>query len=225
MPVRPPLFAAISGWDLAFNLSRELGGTLPLSRLLADAIDYAERGIAVTRSQADNTAAKRRELAPQPGFAQTFLPGGEPPAAGDLFKQPRLAATLRQLAAAGLDDFYRGDLARSIAADLAQVGSPLTLEDLQRHRGQWRTPLQLQNSLGMLYNMPAPTQGVVSLLILGILDALDIGAIDPASADYVHLCVEAVKQAFAIRDRHVTDPVRMKVDAQRLLDDPSSSRW
>ena len=209
----------VSGWQLAFDLSRELGGRLPLSRLLADAVDYAERGIAVTRSQAHNTASKQRELEPQPGFAQTFLPGGKPPAPGALFKQPRLAATLRHLVSAGLDDFYRGDLARSLAADLAAVGSPLALEDLQRHRGQWRTPLELKHSLGTLYNMPPPTQGVVSLLILGILDALDIAAVDPASADYVHLCVEAVKQAFALRDRHITDPARMKIDAQSLLDE------
>ena len=80
----------ISGWDLAFALSRELGGRLPLARLLADAVDYAEHGIAVTRSQAANTAAKRRELESQPGFAETFLPGGNVPAAGEVFKQPRL---------------------------------------------------------------------------------------------------------------------------------------
>jgi len=207
----------VSGWDLAFGLSRELGAKLPLSRLLADGIGYAERGIAGAGSQSRNTTAKRGELEPQPGFAQAFLPAGNVPAPGELFRQPRLAATLRQLVAAGLDDFYRGELARAIAADLAAAGSPLTLTDLQRHRGQWRTPLMLEHSLGTLYNMAPPTQGVVSLLILGILDALDVGAVDPASADYVHLCAEAVKQAFGIRDRYITDPAYMKVDAQSLL--------
>jgi gamma-glutamyltranspeptidase/glutathione hydrolase len=207
----------ISGWALAFDYAGELGGRLPLARLLGDAIDYAERGIPVTRSQAVNTAAKRSELESQPGFAETFLPGGEVPAAGALFRQPRLAATLRRLAASGLDDFYRGELARAIAADLAAAGSPLALADLERHRAQWRTPLELAHSLGTLYNMPPPTQGLVSLLILGILDALAVGKVDPASADYVHLCVEAVKQAFRIRDRHVTDPAYMDVDAQALL--------
>jgi gamma-glutamyltranspeptidase/glutathione hydrolase len=208
----------VSGWDLALSFSRELGGTLPLSRLLSDAIEYAERGVPVTRSQAANTAGKRGGLEAQPGFAATFLPGGRVPAAGELFRQPRLGATLRRLASAGLDDFYRGELARAIAADLAEAGSPLALADLERHRGQWRTPLRLTHSLGTLYNMPPPTQGVVSLLILGILDALEIGKVDPASADYVHLCVEAVKQAFRVRDRHITDPAYMKLDAQTLLE-------
>jgi gamma-glutamyltranspeptidase/glutathione hydrolase len=207
----------ISGWSLAFEYARELGGRLPLARLLGDAIDYAERGIPVTRSQSANTAAKRAELEAQPGFAETFLPGGAVPTAGAVFRQPRLAATLRRLGANGLDDFYRGELARAIAADLAAAGSPLALADLERHRAQWRTPLALAHSLGTLYNMPPPTQGLVSLLILGILDALAVGKVDPAGADYVHLCVEAVKQAFRVRDRHVTDPAYMDVDAQALL--------
>jgi gamma-glutamyltranspeptidase/glutathione hydrolase len=131
--------------------------------------------------------------------------------------QPRLAATLPQLASAGLDDFYRGDLARSLARDLAFVGSPLTIDDLRGHRAGWRTPLALAHSLGSVYNVPPPTQGVVSLMLLGMLDVLDIGATDPNGADYVHLCVEAVKQAFAVRDRHVTDPAYMTQDAQDLL--------
>jgi len=207
----------ISGWDLAFAFSRELGGRLPLARLLADATEYAERGIVVTASQAVNTAAKRPDLEAQPGFAETFLPAGEAPAAGQLFRQPRLAATLRHLAARGLDDFYRGELARAIAADLAGAGSPLMLHDLERHRAQWRTPLRLDHSLGTLYNLPPPTQGLVSLLILAILDALEIGKVDPTGADYVHLCVEATKRAFQIRDRHITDPAYTTADPQSFL--------
>jgi len=98
----------ISGWNAAFELSRELGGRLPLARLLADAIHYAESGIPVTQSQAATTAARHRELAPQPGFAAAFLPRGQVPGRGSRFTQPRMADTLRQLARAGLDDFYCG---------------------------------------------------------------------------------------------------------------------
>jgi len=209
--------ATISGWNLARDFARAQGGRLPLTRLLADAIDYATRGIPVTRSQAANTAAKRSELAPQVGFAETYLPGGAVPAVGSIFQQPRIAETLRRLADRGLDDFYRGELARAIAEDLAAAGSPLGLADLESHRAQWRDPLVLEHSLGRLYNMPPPTQGLVSLLILGILDRLDIGKLDPAGADYVHLCVESVKQAFGIRDRYITDPKHMTVDPQSFL--------
>jgi gamma-glutamyltranspeptidase/glutathione hydrolase len=207
----------ISGWALAHEAAREAGGRLPLSRLLADAIHYARAGSPVTRSQHVNTANKHTELEPQPGFAELFLPGGKVPATGALFVQSALGATLERLAAAGLDDFYRGDLARSFAAELAAAGSPVALADLEAYQAQWRAPLVLEHSLGRVYNMPPPTQGLVSLLILGQLDRLGIDRLDPLGADYVHLCVEAVKQAFMIRDRHVTDPAYMTVDPANFL--------
>jgi gamma-glutamyltranspeptidase/glutathione hydrolase len=207
----------ISGWALAHEAAREAGGRLPLSRLLADAIHYARAGIPVTRSQHVNTAQKRTELEPQPGFAALFLPGGKVPATGALFVQSALGATLERLAAAGLDDFYRGDLARSVAAELAAAGSPVALADFEAHQAQWRAPLVLEHSLGRVYNMPPPTQGLVSLLILGQLDRLGIDRLDPLGADYVHLCVEAVKRAFQIRDRHITDPAYMTVDPASFL--------
>ena len=206
----------ISGWDMAFALSRKWGGRMPLKRLLADAIYYAEHGIAVTRSQADATATKRPELEPQPGYASAFLPGGRVPVEGSIFKQPRLAETLRRLAR-GLSGFYRGRLAKSMARDLAAVGSPLTVDDLAAHRATLVTPLELRHSLATVYNMPPPTQGAVSLLILGILDTLDVDKAGAMSPEFVHLAVEATKQAFGIRDRHITDPQYMTSDAQNLL--------
>ena len=208
----------ISGWDAAYTYSREaLGGKLPLARLLQDAIDYARHGIPVTRSQAMCTAAKRDELAGIAGFADTFLPDGAVPQTGSLFCQPRLADTLERLARAGLSDFYQGELAESIAQDLARLDSPVALDDLRRHRAEWKTPLALQHSLGTVYNMPPPTQGLVSLLILGQLDRLLAAGMDPLGAHYVHACVEATKRAFAIRDREVTDPAYMSVNPQDLL--------
>lgn len=208
----------VSGWHAAQEFSqKELGGKLPLARLFADAIHCAEHGIAVTRSQHATTAAKLSGLKGVHGFDETYLADGAPPATGSVFRQQRLAATLRHLTRAGLDDFYRGELAESLARDLAAAGSPLSLDDLHQHEAQWRSPLALPHSLGTLYNMTPPTQGLVSLLILGILDVLDIGKVDPAGADYVHLCVEAAKLAFAVRDRSITDPAYMTVDAQSLL--------
>jgi gamma-glutamyltranspeptidase/glutathione hydrolase len=208
----------VSGWELALEFSRQsLGGRMPLSRLFADAIEHARGGISVTRSQNATTTSKLEGLKEQPGFADTCLVDGAAPAVGSRFRNPRLAATFEQLARNGLADFYRGELAASIARDLAAVGSPLSAHDLAEHRALWRTPLALRHSLGMLHNTAPPTQGVVSLLILGILDELGIGRVDPRGAQYVHLCVEAVKQAFGVRDRHVTDPAYMQVDAQALL--------
>src|SRR5690606_34005853 len=133
IPMRGPLASntvagTISGWNKALEIGAEWGGRLPLSRLLGDAIHYARDGIPVTASQAASTQAKLAELATQPGFAETFLIDGASPQAGSVFLQPRLAEVLEQLVRAGLDDYYRGDLARRIAGDLATIGSPLTLE-------------------------------------------------------------------------------------------------
>jgi len=208
----------VSGWGLAYDLSRRaLRGRLPFARLLEDAIHYADRGIVVTASQAASTANKKAELERQPGFADTFLTAGEAPGAGSLFLQRRLAATLRRLAKAGSHDFYIGELAQSIAQDLARVGSPLSADDLARHRASLCDPLALSHSAGVLYNMPPPTQGLVSLLILGVLDELEIQKVGCATAEYVHLCVEATKQAFRIRDRYITDPAYMTIDPRELL--------
>ncbi|MBI3045625.1 MAG: gamma-glutamyltransferase family protein [Betaproteobacteria bacterium] len=207
----------VAGWKLAHSVSRRWGGRLPLKRLVADAVYYAEHGIAVTASQSAATAAKRGELEAQPGFREAFLPGGTAPPAGSLFRQPRLAQTLARLARAGLEDFYRGRLARAIARDLAAAGSPLAPGDLERHRAKLVRPLVLRHSLGTVYNLPPPTQGLASLLILGMLDALEVGSAGPAGADYVHLAVEATKRAFGVRDHCITDPAYMTVDAQALL--------
>jgi gamma-glutamyltranspeptidase/glutathione hydrolase len=140
------------------------------------------------------------------------------PEIGERFVQPALAATLEQIARAGIADFYQGDLARSVTTELEAAGSPLRLGDLQAHRAQMRDPLQLAHSRGRVFNFPPPTQGLVSLIILAILDRLGIERFDPLGADYVHCAVEATKLAFGIRDRHITDPRHMEVEAQSLLE-------
>jgi gamma-glutamyltranspeptidase/glutathione hydrolase len=208
----------VSGWGAAYDLSRgALGGRMPLSRLLEDAIYYAKRGFPVTRSQASNTAKKAGELRTQPGYAATFLARGKVPEIGAVFVQPRLADTLERIARRGTDDFYGGALARSIAQDLGRIGSPVALRDLALHRARLTDPLALKHGAGTLYNTMPPTQGLASLLILGILEELRVRKTGPASPEFVHLCVEAAKQAFGVRERYIEDPRYMTVDAQRLL--------
>jgi gamma-glutamyltranspeptidase len=132
--------------------------------------------------------------------------------------QPARGATLRRLVEAGLDDFYRGELARSLTNDLAALGSPLRVADLEAYRARRVAPLELAHALGHLYNMRPPTQGLLSLAILGICDRLGLKAFEPDGADHVHAIVEATKQAFLeIRDRHLTDEAWMSCDPQALL--------
>jgi len=221
IPPRGPLAAltvagAVSGWRAALAVSEnEWGGRLPLPRLLEDATHYARAGFPVTESQYLNTAAKLPELRDSPGFADLFTPDGRPPAIGATFKNPALAATLERLGLDGLDDFYLGGLARDIAAGLELAGSPITADDLARHRALSVEPLAVGLAAGTAYNMPPPTQGLASLMLLGVYERLGVRAAE--GYDYVHGLVEATKCAFRVRDRHVTDPAYMDVDPADFL--------
>jgi gamma-glutamyltranspeptidase/glutathione hydrolase len=208
---------AVSGWQLALDVSEQWGGGMPLERLFEDAIHYAREGAAVTAHQEVATRRNLAALKKAPGFAQTFLVRNKAPVAGTLIAQPTLAATLERLAEVGLDDFYRGDIARSMAKDLAEAGSPLKSEDLARHRGMRRRPLSLGLAGGTLFNTAPPTQGLASLILLGVFQRLGVAA--PDDAAWVHGLVEATKIAYGVRDAHITDPHRMSVHATTYLSD------
>jgi len=223
IPFRGPdaaltMAGTVSAWARSLEVaSREVGSRIPLPRLLEDAIFYARHGVPVTPSQQRSTHAKCAELRDIPGFADTFLQSGQVPTVGSLFQQPRLAATFEQLAKAGLADFYRGDLERQMSQELQALGSPLRWADFQNHEAIECRPLMLQHSHGRVYNMPPPTQGLVSLLILGLMDRLPGSTSDPLGPAYVHAAVESAKQAFGVRDTHITDPLHMQVDPASFL--------
>jgi gamma-glutamyltranspeptidase/glutathione hydrolase len=221
IPPRGPLAAltvpgAVGGWMLAHQAAKADGGTLPLGVLLNAAIAQARDGYKVTRSQARLTAEKLAELTRAPGFAATFLIDGKPPEVGAILKQAALAETFTHLAQAGLDDFYRGDVGREIAADLARIGSPVTRDDLTRYRATLAEPLHIELPAGTVYNTDAPTQGVASLMILALFARLGITAAE--GFDHVHGLIEATKRALRMRDRVVTDPARLAHALDRCLD-------
>jgi gamma-glutamyltranspeptidase/glutathione hydrolase len=189
---------------------------MPLSRLLADAIGYAADGIPVTAGQAELGRAKLDELRDAPGFAPVFLPDGGVPAAGSRFRQPALARTLERLARAGLDDFYRGGIARDLAADLVAAGSPLGGDDLAAYAAERRAPLGVRVAGASVYNMPPPTQGLAHLMILGLFDRIQPEAAEDFA--FVHRLVEATKQAFLVRNAEVRDPAAMARRAEAFLE-------
>ena len=221
IPSRGPLAAntvagTVAGWSAALELNTGWGGALGLPRLLRDAIDYAEAGIVVTASQEELTAEKRPELEPVPGFADAYLPGGAVPREGAVLRQPALARTLRTLADAGLDDFYRGTLAAAIAADLGRAGAPIGAADLAGYRAQRREPLSVEVTGARLFNFPPPTQGLSSLMILALFDRLGVTAGE--GFEHIHGLVEATKQAFLVRDCEIADPAAMTADPSSFLD-------
>lgn len=213
MPVRGPWAAntvagTLCAWDAALDVSRrEWDGRLPLTRLLQEAIEYAEHGCPVTASQARVTAAKLPELLAQPGFSAVYLRNGDAPQAGSTQTQTALATTLRHLATAGLQDFYRGELAQLIAAELAAVGSPISARDLAaQHHQPWEPVSLALPGVGRYITTAAPTQGLATLYILGQFARRSADFHDDLGADYVHYMVEATKQAFRLRDRLIRDP-------------------
>ncbi len=221
IPPRGPLAAltvpgAVGGWMLALDAAKAHGATMPLDVLLASAIGLARNGYTVSRSQAALTQEKLAELAPVPGFAGVFQSDGKPPAAGARLKQEAFAETLTQLAHAGLDDFYRGDIGREIAADLARIGSPVTREDVTRYRATLAEPLQVELPAGTIYNTDAPTQGIASLMILALFARL--GVKEAEGFDHIHGLVEATKRALRVRDRVVTDPNDLAHALDRCLE-------
>ncbi|MDI9334705.1 MAG: gamma-glutamyltransferase [Cytophagales bacterium] len=220
IPGRGPLAAntvagAISGWQEALLHSTRMGGKLPVSRLLQDAIDYANNGAPVTQSQVNFTSKFLPELGTQPGFAKQFLNddtyGHHVPLVNTLRTYAALGQTLQALSDKGLDDFYRGAIAASNAAQLEALGSPLRLADFHAHRAQSVKPLSVKITDATLYNLTPPTQGLASLMILAIFDKLRIrhGIKEAEGFAYLHAIVEATKQAFKVRNRYIADPATM----------------
>jgi gamma-glutamyltranspeptidase/glutathione hydrolase len=220
IPARGPLAAltvpgVIATWMLAAEAAKANRGKLPLDLLLAPAIKHAREGYTVTRSQARLTVEKFAELETAPGFLQAFLVDGKPPEACAKLKQSAFAATLEHLSGAGLDDFYRGDVGREIAADLERIGSPVTRADLEKFEATVAEPLSVRTSSGALYNTPPPTQGLASLIILALFDRLRVTQSE--SFEHIHGIVESTKRAFRVRDRVITDPDKITADLDQFL--------
>jgi gamma-glutamyltranspeptidase len=220
IPARGPTAAltvagTIGGWAQALEVAAAWGTALPLSRLLGDAIRHARQGVAVTTSQSALTREKFDGLKDSPGFADTYLVNGQPPEPGHILRQPALADTLAQLAERGLDDFYRGELAQRMGAELERVGSPLRTTDLAAYRAQIVEPLAVRLNDSTVYNLPPPTQGLSALMILGLFERL--GVTEGEGFAHLHGLVEATKRAFRVRERVVTDPQRAPADPRGFL--------
>jgi len=222
VPLRGPMAACtvagtISGWATALKRAKAWGGKLPLSRLLEDAIHYARNGAPAAEDLANSTADAEAPLLGAPGFAEQFRPGGKALAHGQVLKQPELAASLELLVQNGLDDFYRGELATALGEGFDKAGMLLTRDDLAAHQAVETEPLSLKISAGTLYNMPAPTQGMTSLMILGAYDRIAAG--EAESFDHHHRLIEATKHAYIVRNREIGDPAHLKTPQATFLTD------
>lgn len=199
-PKAPIIPGAIGGWLTAL----EEAGTLDRATVFAPAIEYAEQGVPVTLKAAAFMAMGAQRLTPE--ARAVFCPGGTPPAAGSILKQPQLAATYRQIAADGAGAFYGGPLGERVIAALATQGGLISQRDLADWRPEWQEPVTTTYRGYQVASVPPPGQGFQNLQTLNILEKFDLAAAGQNSADTLHLLAEALKLAVADRVAYAGRP-------------------
>jgi gamma-glutamyltranspeptidase/glutathione hydrolase len=181
-------------------------GTLPMAKVVAPAIEYAKNGYPVSEIISGEWKASEQKLAADPVTAATFLPNGHPLRSGEIFSNPRLAATLDAVGKGGRDAFYKGPIARAIVADMKKRDGLLDERDFVDHKADWVDPISTNYRGYDVYEMPPNTQGFVVLEMLNILEGFDVKAMGHNSADYLHALVEAKRIGFADRAAYLGDP-------------------
>lgn len=201
------------GW---FELHQKFG-KLPMSKVLAPAIRYAEDGFPLSPVIAENWQNSLKRFADKPGFKDVFMPGGRAPKEGERFRNPALAKTLRLLADRGRDAYYKGPIAEAIVRFSKKHGGFFTMEDFARHTSTWQQPVSTDYRGVTVWELPPPGQGVTALQMLNLLELYDLKAMGRESADFWHLFTEIKKIAFADRARYFADPEFSKAPVERLL--------
>jgi len=204
---------AVDGWCEAHAAH----GRLPLGRNLSAAIEYARDGFPVSARLATWTAQTADVLRAWPESAAAFMPGGEPPKAGQLLRNPDLARTLEAIAGEGRAGFYAGPVAREAARHAREHGGFFTERDFAEQHAKWREPLHATYRGVTVFETAPPTQGFTVLQMLKLVEPVDVGAMDYLGPDHVHHLVQAKQLAFHDRDRVLADPDFVPVPIERLL--------
>ena len=218
MPVRGWNTVSVPGCISAWVELHARFGRLPFERLFERAIRYGREGFLVSPTIAGQWAKQVPELKNQPGFADAFLPDGNPPKPGQRFTFPKHAEALEQIARTRGEAFYRGALAEKIAAHAGRHGGAMKSADLAAHKSDWVKPLEVNYRGYTLHEIPPNGQGIVALIALGILQHFDLRSHPVDGPDSVHLQIEAIKLAFADAWRYVADIEHMDVKPQALLE-------
>ncbi|MEZ6023703.1 MAG: gamma-glutamyltransferase [Hyphomonadaceae bacterium] len=212
--------AAVPGTVAGLAHAHRRWGSKPWAELLAPAIQLAEDGFTLTHDGAFAISWARDRLEDSDEAMRVFYrESGETYRAGETFRQPALARTLRAIAA-DPDSFYRGEIAQLIAASMQAHGGYITLEDLAAYRPVERQPLHVNYRGYDIVTMPPPSGGGVSLAqSLNILEHFDLNAMGAGSADATHVLAETMRLAYADRTRYVGDPGFVDVPVAQLTAD------
>jgi len=220
--------SGLDGWVKALSEY----GTMSLADVMEDAAQLAERGFPMHPFMAANVREAAPTFSQWPSSAEIFLPGGRPPEPGELFVQRDLGRTMRRIIeaessvrqqgrAAALqaarDAFYRGEMAREIAAFYESQGGLLTYDDLAAFHVQIEEPVKVSFREYEMYTCGPWCQGPVLAQVLALLEGYDLEALGHNSPAYVHLLTEALKLTFADRERYYGDPEFVDVPIQGML--------
>ena len=203
----------VSGWS---ELLRRFG-TRSLAELLQPATDYAENGFPVSQIIAADWKSSENNLSQRPDSAATFLIDGRAPAEGEMFSNPRLAATYREIAEVGPDAFYRGRIADEIVAFSKANGGRFSRLDFLDHRSDWVEPVSTNYRGYDVWELPPNGQGIAVLQMLNLLEGYDLASMGAGSCEYLHRLIEAKKLAFADRARFYADTAFERLPVAELI--------
>jgi gamma-glutamyltranspeptidase/glutathione hydrolase len=192
-------------------------GKLPLAELLQPAIDHAENGFPITERVATDWGRNEAKLKADANTARMWLKDGRPPKAGETFRQPEHAKVFREIAARGRDGFYTGWVAEDIVNYLNSIGGTHSLEDFATQEAFWVDPIATRYKDVDILEIPPNGVGIITLLMLNILNGFDLGKYDPVGVERFHIEAEATRLAFQARDLYVADPAFADVPTEKLL--------
>jgi gamma-glutamyltranspeptidase / glutathione hydrolase len=217
MPQTGILSVTVPGAVAAWSMLSERFGRSPLGDVLSPAVQIADDGFPVSEITALEWESAQGLLRADAEATRVYMPDGRAPRAGDIFRNPDLAATYRALAFEGRDAFYRGDIARRIVTCSRRQQGAITADDLDDFDAEWVTPLRTSYRGWTVYELPPNGQGIAALMMLNLLEQSPIGSYGHNSADALHTLIEAKKLAYADMAKHVCDPAFQDVPVEALL--------
>lgn len=213
------LAAGVPGTVAGLALALEKYGTISLKEAMAPAIKLAEEGFVVTPRFSDGLKQKEKMLAKWTSSAKIFYkPDGSFYEPGELFVQKDLAATLRRICVKGAKEFYEGQTAELLVAEMAKHGGLITMEDMKNYSPTMREPVHGTYRGHDIYSMSSPSSGGVHVVqILNILEGYPVSEYGHNSAQTIHLMAEAMKRAYADRSFYLGDEDFVKVPLKGLI--------
>jgi len=224
IPTSGPLSWSVPGCVDGWEELRKRFGTRSLAQLLGPTIRYAEEGFPVTEVIGGYWARGAERLRKNPDAARTYLIKDRPPRVGEIFKNPNLAASYREIAQTGRDGYYKGRIAKEIVEFSEKNGGLFSLKDFADHTSTWVDPVSTTYRGYEVWEIPPPGQGIAVLQMLNILEGYDLKSMGPTSPDYWHLLLEAKKLAYADRARYYADPDFGKLPVAELISKPYAER-